>query len=106
MSDMAPDLAMHLKDAKHETSGFQSYAVQLSLPKALFLWAIAISSTQALFWLRNATNVYVPAGLVAAVVVFGLLSRAAGRLQSYTVSLRDVCSGLRGGQKDASELPV
>jgi len=106
MSDIAPDLAMHLKDAKHETSGFQSYAVQLSLPKALFLWAIAISSTQALFWLRNATNVYVPAGLVAVVVIVWLLGRAVGLLQAYTVSLRNAYSGFRGGQKDTSELPV
>ncbi|OCH87220.1 hypothetical protein OBBRIDRAFT_796399 [Obba rivulosa] len=97
---IASDLATHLKDEQHDVTGFQSYAIQLSLPKALFIWAIVISSTQALFWLQSATNGFVPAALVAAAAAFCVLCRACTLVRSCVASLTSICSRRGEERKD------
>ncbi|OCH85542.1 hypothetical protein OBBRIDRAFT_798038 [Obba rivulosa] len=95
---LASELAEYLKTERHEVAGFQSYAVQLSLPKALFLWATLISSTQALFWLQSATNGYVPAALVVSVTAFWALCQMCTLVQSGVTSLKSICSRRRAEQ--------
>lgn len=68
--------AEYLSECRRETSGFQWTALAFSLPKALFLWALCAFAAQDFVWLFVATNVYVATGLITAMLVLGLCSRA------------------------------
>ncbi|EMD35463.1 hypothetical protein CERSUDRAFT_116212 [Gelatoporia subvermispora B] len=78
----ACDVAMHLNNEYHDTTGFQSYAIQLSLPKALCLWAALISSSQAFFCLSAITGPHGLAIIAALVVVYWLISRIGSMMKS------------------------
>ncbi|KAH9922515.1 uncharacterized protein B0H18DRAFT_956243 [Fomitopsis serialis] len=54
----ASDAASYLNEAQRESSGFCWTAFAFSLPKALFLWALVLSSMQGFVWLAVVADVY------------------------------------------------
>ncbi|KZT04470.1 uncharacterized protein LAESUDRAFT_785263 [Laetiporus sulphureus 93-53] len=73
---VADEAAAYLSEARREASGFRWTALAFSLPKALLLWALGISSAQSLVWLCEATSVHVLGGAVLAIFALCLYSGA------------------------------
>ncbi|TFY63082.1 hypothetical protein EVJ58_g3464 [Rhodofomes roseus] len=73
----ASDAATYLSEARRESSGFCWTAFAFSLPKALFLWALVLSSMQGFVWLAAVADLYaliaVPFLLVAIALCSGAL---------------------------------
>ncbi|OCH88062.1 hypothetical protein OBBRIDRAFT_795599 [Obba rivulosa] len=62
--------------ARVDGYGFLLYTVLLSLPKALFLWAVLVSSLQVQSWMGVPVRFYVPAALAAASALIWAISKA------------------------------
>ncbi|OCH86237.1 hypothetical protein OBBRIDRAFT_248939 [Obba rivulosa] len=69
-------IEQHLRRARSDRYGFQPYALLISLPKALFLWAMLASSLQVLSWMGAPMRSYLPIALAAAVAVLWAITRA------------------------------
>ncbi|GBE84018.1 hypothetical protein SCP_0510780 [Sparassis crispa] len=72
---IASDAATYLDDTRRERIGFQAIALIYSMPKALFLWALGVSSLQGLVWVKDATGIYVALAVVGFLGVCALLAR-------------------------------
>ncbi|EPT00615.1 hypothetical protein FOMPIDRAFT_1023728 [Fomitopsis schrenkii] len=72
----ASDAATYLSEARRESSGFCWTALAFSLPKALFLWGLIMTSMQGFVWLGGAVELYALAPCCLLLIVVGLCSGA------------------------------
>ncbi|OBZ67671.1 hypothetical protein A0H81_12480 [Grifola frondosa] len=70
----AAEASVFLEGVQRETTGFQQTALSFSIPKAFFLLALGVASTQGLFWIHHATNVYVTGSVVLFLVVLAMFT--------------------------------
>ncbi|EMD34985.1 hypothetical protein CERSUDRAFT_75312 [Gelatoporia subvermispora B] len=61
----------YLKEVKEGPYGFRLYAIWLSTPKILFMWAVMTPSLEVQFWLGVPVRSYGPALLATALAVIG-----------------------------------
>ncbi|KAH9855347.1 hypothetical protein C2E23DRAFT_815397 [Lenzites betulinus] len=65
----AEQVAEYLSESKQASPGFRRLALALSAPRATFIWAAFLASSQALYILQSATNVFVLAALIGLVLL-------------------------------------
>ncbi|PCH35236.1 hypothetical protein WOLCODRAFT_139818 [Wolfiporia cocos MD-104 SS10] len=93
----AMDAANYLSDVQRERSGFQKTALAYSLPKALFLWALLVTSARGFERVLKYSNTFALGGMLALIMVvclcLWLMSAPFRRLNG--VSISSLCPKIR-----------
>ena len=93
--------ATYLSDARRESSGFCWTALAFSLPKALFLWALIMTSMQGFLWLGGVAEYY---ALVPVAFLLLVVALCSGTFPfAWELPGRGLLARLRGSQPNEAE---